>query len=711
MPPGLSISSAGVISGTPTAAGNYSFGVQVSDSSSPALTASRTFSIVVNSASVLTITTAAALPAATTGNGYSVALTATGGAPPYAWALTGGNMPPGLIISSAGVISGTPTTAGNYSLGVQVSDRSSPTLTTSRTFTLLVVSPLMITTSTLPNGTVAKTYSATLTASEGTSPYSWSVSVGTLPPGLTLSTEGVISGTPATASTVSFTVLATDSAAPPQTAAKTLTITIQSQVTITTSTPLPVAVVGAFYSLTLEAPGISPLTWTVISGIAPPGMTLTTSGALAGSPTVAGTFDFTVQASGGDPVQTATKQLRVTVNEALKIVTDASLPDAALGARYSATLEAAGGVPPYTWTSLGRGLPAGLTLSSSGVISGIPTGIGGFSFTIQVADSFTPVQEVSRTFTIVVSAAISITTTSLPTATQNMAYSQQLEATGTPPFTWIVTAGTVPAGLTLTTSGLLQGTPTEVAAKTVTITVTDARGATAAREFVILVDPPFPSLSVTGLPAMLTARQVLDLSINLSVPHPSPLTGQLKLSFTPNAEVASDDPATLFSSGSRTANFTIPANTTAAVFSSRLMLLTGTVAGTVRLTTTFDNGPADVPLATADIPAVAPQITEVTATRTPGGLDIQITGFAPARRVSSVEFSFEMNGGQRVSLPRNVETEFAEWYRSPASTPFGSVFSFLQSFAVQGDAKRIEGVTVRLTNAQGSSTSSTVPMN
>jgi hypothetical protein len=92
-------------------------------------------------------------------------------------------------------------------------------------------------------------------------------------------------------------------------------------------------------------------------------------------------------------------------------------------------------------------------------------------------------------------------------------------------------------------------------------------------------------------------------------------------------------------------------------------------------------------------------------------LDIQITGFAPARRVSSVEFSFEMNGGQRVSLPRNVETEFAEWYRSPASTPFGSVFSFLQSFAVQGDAKRIEGVTVRLTNAQGSSTSSTVPMN
>jgi hypothetical protein len=192
------------------------------------------------------------------------------------------------------------------------------------------------------------------------------------------------------------------------------------------------------------------------------------------------------------------------------------------------------------------------------------------------------------------------------------------------------------------------------------------------------------------------------------VAHPSPLSGQLKLAFVPNAEILSDDPATQFSTGTRAVNFTIPVGTTEAVFASKLMLLTGTIAGTVRLTATFDNGPADVPVASVDIPAVAPQMTNVTAAHTTGGLNIQITGFAPTRRVTTVEFSFDIKGSARRTLSRNVESEFADWYRNAASTPFGSAFSFLQSFTIQGDTSLIEGVTVRLSNAQGSTTSATI---
>jgi hypothetical protein len=352
-----------------------------------------------------------------------------------------------------------------------------------------------------------------------------------------------------------------------------------------------------------------------------------------------------------------------------------------------------------------------MTLSSDGVISGTPTGVGVFSFTLQLSDSFTPAQQVSRTFQLIVSTPVSITTTTLPNATQNVEYTQLLRSTGTPPFTWLVTAGTLPTGLTLSTGGLLQGTPVDVVTQVFTVTVTDSRGLTATREFTLVVDPPIPALSVPGLPTTLSTRQSQNISLTLASPHPSPLTGQLKLTFTSTAEIPSDDPMTQFSTGSRIASFTIPANETAAVFTSNLMLLTGTVAGSIRLTATFDNGPVDVAVTTANIPAAAPQITEVTAFRTGGGLNVQITGFAPSRRVSGVEFSFDVKNGnktQRVSLARSVDSEFSDWYRNPSSTTFGSSFSFLQSFTIEGDVNAIEGVTVRLTNAQGTATSTTV---
>jgi hypothetical protein len=92
-------------------------------------------------------------------------------------------------------------------------------------------------------------------------------------------------------------------------------------------------------------------------------------------------------------------------------------------------------------------------------------------------------------------------------------------------------------------------------------------------------------------------------------------------------------------------------------------------------------------------------------------MDVQITGYSTPRRVTTVDFSFDVKNGtkvQQVLLTKSVDADFTAWYRSPGSVAFGSAFSFVQSFNIQGDPNAIQGVTVKLTNAQGSTSSQTV---
>ncbi len=226
-PAGLTISASGTIQGTPTVTGTSAFTVQVADSTTPtAETASAQLSLTVAPAP-LAITTAI-LPNGVAGAPYSATLAATGGTPPYSWALTSGALPSGLILSSSGAISGTPTASGTFDLGIQVSDSTSPThLTAGSSLTLNVSPSLAVATTSLPNGTVGASYSATLQAAGGTPPYSWTLTSGSLPSGLTLSISGVIAGTPTSAQTYTFTVQVTDSTTPtPETATQSLTLTV-----------------------------------------------------------------------------------------------------------------------------------------------------------------------------------------------------------------------------------------------------------------------------------------------------------------------------------------------------------------------------------------------------------------------------------------------------------------------------------------------------
>ena len=179
----------------------------------------------------------------------------------------------------------------------------------------------------------------------------------------------------------------------------------------------------------------------------------------------------------------------VTVANTLTVAT-ISLPGGTENTAYSATLGATGGTTPYTWSVTSGSLPAGLSLAAStGLISGTPTGTGSSSFTVQVTDanSQTATQALSLT---VNPSQPSITTGTLPDGTENTAYSATLGATGgTTPYTWSVTSGSLPAGLSLAAStGLISGTPTGTGTNNFTVQVTDANSQTATQPLSITVD-------------------------------------------------------------------------------------------------------------------------------------------------------------------------------------------------------------------------------
>ncbi|ADG07760.1 S-layer homology domain-containing protein [Kyrpidia tusciae] len=229
LPDGLTLTTDGTISGTPTTAGTSTFTVQVTDSSGTPQSATADLSITVNPSSQALSINTESLPDATVGSDYSVSLDASGGTSPYTWSVVDGSLPDGLTLSNDGTISGTPTTAGTSTFTVQVTD-SSGTPQSATADLSITVNPssqaLSINTESLPDATVGSDYAASLDASGGTSPYTWSVVDGSLPDGLSLSSEGTISGTPTTADTVTFTVQVTDSSDTPQTATASFGITV-----------------------------------------------------------------------------------------------------------------------------------------------------------------------------------------------------------------------------------------------------------------------------------------------------------------------------------------------------------------------------------------------------------------------------------------------------------------------------------------------------
>ena len=270
--------------------------------------------------------------------------------------------------------------------------------------------PLSVLTEALPDGQVNTAYSSTLTAAGGTVPYTWSLTSGVLPAGLTLNAAtGQISGTPT--STVSAATLAfavTDSSSPAQSSSVNLSLTVLSHgITITTNF-LPDGQLGGSYSATLSADGgTAPYTWALTSGTLPAGLHLdSATGVISGVPTVlssATPLTFSVTDS-STPTGSATASLTLTIAPVPLVITTSALPDGQSGVPYSTTLTSSGGTGAVTWTLTSGPLPVGLQLNATtGVIFGTPTlPATQAPLTFKATDSGSPAQTQSAAFSLTI---------------------------------------------------------------------------------------------------------------------------------------------------------------------------------------------------------------------------------------------------------------------------------------------------------------------
>ncbi|MEQ1946370.1 MAG: putative Ig domain-containing protein [Bryobacteraceae bacterium] len=695
-PPWLTINPAtGQLGGTPTAIGNLTVVAQVMDIAGQ--TAFRSYSLgVINPVVITTVS----VPSGVVGAAYSTTISASGGTLPLTWSM----QPPvvnGLSInSSTGTITGTPLAAGGFTLNVTVVDSAQSIATVP--FPISVINTLGITTTSIPGSIVGVPYSTVIAAGGGIPPYTWSLPNSTVN-GLSINpSTGQLSGTPIGGGVLPLSVTVTDSTS--VTSTKVLSL---NSLAVGTSV-LPGGTVGLSYSASLNAFGASPsATWSLAAGNSlPPGLTLSSAGAINGSPSSAGSFPFTVVVT--DTQGSASKALAITVAPGLSITTK-SLPDGTVGTAYAANIQAANGNGALTFSLSNGSLPSGLTLASNGAISGTPTTSGASSFTVSVKDANNVTA--SASLSINVSPApvvVTITTTALPGGFVNTAYATTLGAT--PSSTWSIVTGTLPAGLNLNTStGAITGTPSAAGSATFTVKATSGNGS-AQKQFAIAIATP-PSVNVTGLPSSIGPGQQPAAQVALSSTYPVTVNGTLTLTFA--ASGGGDNPEVRFGNGTRTANFTVAPGSTGGLFgaASNVAVITGTVAGTITITTTANdaNGLTVPPPAPIQITVTAtvPLITSVKLVPVTGGFNVVVTGFSNTKNMVSGQFNFTPTAGNTLnpsSVTIQLSTLFSAWYSSPASAATGSQFSLTMPFTTGGNsAFPVASVSVTLTNSQGTS--------
>ncbi len=457
---GLSLSTDGLLFGTPTSTGNRWFTALVTDDSLQ--TDERYFSFTINSVVQITTTW---LQDRTAGAPYSAQLNGTGGTGTLVWSdkfneLVG----TGLTLSVDGVLSGTPV-AGTISFTAELTDQVGAS--DEQVLDMTINPELLITTENLPDGVQGTEYSVQIIASGGTGNKMWTDKHGDLAgTGLTLTLAGIVVGIPNTPGILNFTAKVTDEGGGVD--EKPLSIDIGIPVGIITE-DLPDWTVDAVYSQQLDASGgTAPYTWTDRDGdLAGTGLVLALDGMLSGTPSTVGSISFwavvTDDNSGSDE-----KQFSFMVNSQIQFLTYV-LPDWTEDIMYSLQIAVAGGTGVKTFTDQFDDLTGtGLTLSTTGLLSGVPSSAGLINFTALVNDEGGASESWEYEFT--VNDAVAIVTASLPDGAEGVSYSEQLISSGgTGTILWFdLYDDLVGTGLTLSQDGLLSGIP--VTAQTISFT-------------------------------------------------------------------------------------------------------------------------------------------------------------------------------------------------------------------------------------------------
>lgn len=387
IPPGVTLIDIGGVyvrfGGTPTVSGTYTIGLRVVDADQTVGT--RTFVIEIRDR--ITLLTQS-LPTPVLGQSYTGNLQTAGALGLVSWSIHSGALPAGLNLQASSTqtttIQGIPTQGGVFTFTVRAQSGGEAS---HREFTFNIPGGITIDTLLLPPATLDAPYTEAVHAAGGAPMFTWSVSSGALPPGITLTSgtpSATLSGQPSVAGNHRFELMVIDGAG----VATTRSFVLWVPALQITNAAVPDGTVGESYTASISASGgtASGLNFTHVAGTLPPNLALSTGGVLFGTPSTAGTFEFTVQVMDSG-ASTATQVFVVDIAE-LRIL-PTRLPHARVGTPYSAQLVAEGGAGSYAWTVLSGALPPGITLTGGtpvAMLDGMPTDGGNYEAVVQVQD-------------------------------------------------------------------------------------------------------------------------------------------------------------------------------------------------------------------------------------------------------------------------------------------------------------------------------------
>jgi hypothetical protein len=317
LPDGLAMSAAGAITGTPSGpVGTAEFTVTVTDSAGKPATDSQALSITI--VEPLEITTVA-LAGTAVGESYNASVAAAGGTPPYTFGISAGDAPAGIAMAADGTVSGTVAASANTeTFTVEVADSSSPPFTATQEYTIIV--QLEIATGALADATGGVEYLDALVARGGVPPYSWTLTAGSLPAGLALGADGIVSGTPdalCAATNTSLSVDLTDGAAPPETVSRSgIDLTVNPAALVISTAALPGGRIDAAYNQQILASGgVPPYAFEVTDGVLPSQLSLNAgNGRITGTPDTIETQTFEITVTDTCPGSSAQRDLSLTIS-------------------------------------------------------------------------------------------------------------------------------------------------------------------------------------------------------------------------------------------------------------------------------------------------------------------------------------------------------------------------------------------------------------